>query len=594
MGSSFSSPVTKAVPKPSFLEDQTNEVLLSGLRALITNASPLSDESLVKITRQLEFWYKHGNLPDEAFLELARRLVDAAHLATSTSGFKVPTTRFGRTEIEMPIVTTGGMRVQQSWFPDNVPLLSLNEEKVLKSASQENLKEMIRLSLKLGMNHFETARMYGTSELQFADALHGMVTAGEIKRSDFILQTKIVPCETIKEFEKSWLASWKHLERFEYIDLFSFHVVSLDHQVDWVLNENESGLYSFISNLKKKGLIHHIGFSTHGSAENIMRLIESNRFDYVNLHAHYFGSYHGEGTPDTLGGHGNIACVNKAKELDMGLFLISPYDKGGALYKPTKKVALAVGEKLNPMVFASLYAWKKNGFHTISVGIARLSDFVECCQAALLYHQENILDELDRADKNLRQLAMDKLGAEWFEKGLHNIPSYLKKESNGVAIGHTFWCYNLLVAYGMYDFAKARYSNMESTKKSWKDSRSFEENIKKMSCGNPGCSYDKKYDYTAALKDHYSPDLAIEILEKADSIFNSSAQLSDVDIKEYETEIAYDLSTWDDFPGNLNNIGLGSVVLQAVSRNRLGPLAYTGPTEEFKHVASETRSFYQK
>lgn len=352
---------TPVVPRPSFLNDRENDELVQAIRNIIVNnnnnessQSPLSDESLVKITRQLDFWYKHGKLSNESFLALASRLVDAAQLATASSGFKVPTLRFGRTEIQIPIVTTGGMRVQQTWFPDNVPLMSLNAAKVLQSKSQENLKETIRLSLKLGMNHFETARMYGTSELQFAKALYDMIESGEIKRSDFILQTKVILSKTADEFEKSWLASWKHLERFVYIDLFSFHVISLDHQVEWALSDDKNSAYAFVKNLRAKGFIRHIGFSTHGPSENIMRLIESNRFDYVNIHAHYFGSYHGEGTPDSVGGHGNCACVRKAKELDMGLFLISPYDKGGALYKPTKKVALAVGENLTPMTFASI------------------------------------------------------------------------------------------------------------------------------------------------------------------------------------------------------------------------------------------------
>ena len=81
----------------------------------------------------------------------------------------------------MPILTTGGMRSQMTWLPDNIPMLSFKKNKVLSHASQTNLKDLIRLSLKLGMNHFETARMYGTSEMQFAAALNEMIESGEIK-----------------------------------------------------------------------------------------------------------------------------------------------------------------------------------------------------------------------------------------------------------------------------------------------------------------------------------------------------------------------------------------------------------------------------
>lgn len=46
--------------------------------------------------------------------------------------FTIPKVRFGRTEIEMPIVTCGGMRVQETWVsllcymqPENYYYLSL-------------------------------------------------------------------------------------------------------------------------------------------------------------------------------------------------------------------------------------------------------------------------------------------------------------------------------------------------------------------------------------------------------------------------------------------------------------------------------------
>mmetsp|Transcript_22596 Transcript_22596/g.34720 ORF Transcript_22596/g.34720 Transcript_22596/m.34720 type:complete len:273 (+) Transcript_22596:347-1165(+) len=269
----------------------------------------------------------------------------------------------------MPIITCGTMCCQVTWFPDNVPLLSYGPKRVLNSPSQRNLVEVIRKCLKMGINHFETARMYGTSELQVVDALCGMIESGEIKRSDIIIQTKVVPSKSGKEFAKNWEASWKHMQRLEYIDLFSFHVVSNEWQADWVLSDDDDMPMAFMKNLNAKGIVRHIGFSTHGPAENIMRLISSNKFDFVNIHAHYFGDYHAEGTPINDGlSHGNSACVQKALELDMGVFLISPYDKGGKLYKPTKTVALsAVGHKLTLISFAFLYCWKKAGnLHFVS------------------------------------------------------------------------------------------------------------------------------------------------------------------------------------------------------------------------------------
>ena len=36
-----------------------------------------------------------------------------------------------------------GMRIQETWIPDTVPLLRSNKSKVVKSKSQDNLKDVI-------------------------------------------------------------------------------------------------------------------------------------------------------------------------------------------------------------------------------------------------------------------------------------------------------------------------------------------------------------------------------------------------------------------------------------------------------------------
>ena len=102
------------VDVPSFIH---HEDVGKSIRNLIASNN-LSDESLVKVTRQLEFWHQHGNLSSESLLALSERLVNAAVMPfeedNNDEKFKVPTRRFGRTEIQMPIVTMGGMRVQHT------------------------------------------------------------------------------------------------------------------------------------------------------------------------------------------------------------------------------------------------------------------------------------------------------------------------------------------------------------------------------------------------------------------------------------------------------------------------------------------------
>lgn len=203
----------------------------------------------------------------------------------------------------------------------------------------------------------------------------------------------------------------------------------------------------------------------------------NDQFAYVNLHVHYFGSYHGSGTPDTMGGEGNLACVKRALELDMGVFNISPVDKGGKLYRPSKDCVSLVGKELTPI------GWKTNGIHTASIGVARPSDLDEVLGAARMMALPNdgksdANDLLKRATDRLHGRAVEKLGEEWVEKGLLNLPSFLDESTDGIAVGHILWLYNLLVSYGMSEYCRERYQSLSGIK--WNKKKSFQENADAM------------------------------------------------------------------------------------------------------------------
>ena len=94
--------------------------------------------------------------------------------------------RFGRTELQMPVFSCGGMRYQYKW--QDVP------QSEIPSDNQENLEATIRKSLELGINHIETARGYGSSEMQLGRILP------KFPREQLIVQTKVSPKADVKEF----------------------------------------------------------------------------------------------------------------------------------------------------------------------------------------------------------------------------------------------------------------------------------------------------------------------------------------------------------------------------------------------------------
>ena len=86
---------------------------------------------------------------------------------------------FGRTELQMPIFSCGGMRYQHGW--KDLPMEDIPEE------IQVNLEATIHRSLEVGVSHIETARGYGPSERQLGQVLP------KLPRDQMIIQTKIGP-----------------------------------------------------------------------------------------------------------------------------------------------------------------------------------------------------------------------------------------------------------------------------------------------------------------------------------------------------------------------------------------------------------------
>ena len=217
--------------------------------------------------------------------------------------------RFGRTELQMPVFSCGGMRYQQSWTRGTK----------VTPASQTNLQATIDRALQLGIDHIETARGYGTSEAQLGPAL------ARHDRASFKLQTKVRPVDDTQQFEKFLEESFAGL-RTPYLDLFAFHGVNTPQYLDNIFKRG--GCLEVVDRYRKEGRIRHVGFSTHGPTRLILQAVETGAFDYLNFHYYYI-------FPD------NHPVLEAARRQDMGVFIISPTDKGGRLQSAPARLRAA-------------------------------------------------------------------------------------------------------------------------------------------------------------------------------------------------------------------------------------------------------------
>jgi uncharacterized protein len=300
--------------------------------------------------------------------------------------------RFGRTELAMPVISCGGMRYQFKW-QDVDP-------KEIPPDNQRNLEACIHRALELGINHIETARGYGSSEMQLGQILPAL------PRDKMIVQTKVSPKATAEEFLKAVETSMNYL-RLDHVDLFALHGINNRQLLEWSLKKD--GCLAVARQLQKDGRVRFIGFSTHATTDIILETIQTGEFDYVNLHWYFVNDL-------------NWPAVEAAHKLDMGVFIISPNDKGGKLQEPSKKMS-GLCAPLTPMQFNDLYCLARPQVHTLSCGAARPGDFDEHVRALEFYG--HIPEMIAPVEKRLRAEMERVHGADWCRRWFEGLPGYL-------------------------------------------------------------------------------------------------------------------------------------------------------------------------
>jgi predicted aldo/keto reductase-like oxidoreductase len=291
----------------------------------------------------------------------------------------------------MPVISCGGMRYQFKWQdvdPKDIP-----------AANQANLEATIHRAIELGINHIETARGYGSSEMQLGNVLP------KLPRDKIIVQTKVAPMANVADFLKTFEKSMAYL-KLDHVDLLSLHGVNNRQLLDYSLGKN--GCLAAAQKLRKEGRVRHIGFSTHATTDVILDAIATGEFDYVNIHWYFVNNL-------------NWPAIVAARRQDMGVFIISPNDKGGKLFDPPKKL-VDLCAPLSPMIFNDLYCLARPEVHTLSCGAAKPSDFDEHIKA--LEYYDKIEATIAPVEKRLRAEMDRVLGADWCARWFEGLPEY--------------------------------------------------------------------------------------------------------------------------------------------------------------------------
>lgn len=332
--------------------------------------------------------------------------------------------RFGRTELQMPVFTCGGMRYQHTW--------NAAESEEIPAENQQNLEQTVIRALELGINHIETARGYGTSEFQLGKILP------RLPREKMIVQTKTAPNASTEKFLENFEKSMRYLG-LEYVDLFALHGINNEELLHHALRKG--GSLEAARELQRQGRVRHIGFSTHGPLSVMMQAIQTGEFDYVNLHWYFVNEF-------------NQPAIDAATRHDMGVFIISPNDKGGKLYQPSSELVEGC-KPLTPMQFNALYCLARPEIHTLSIGAARPSDFDE--HVAALEYYDRAKEVTAPITERLHAAMVQILGEDWMANWWRGIPEW-QKIPGEVNVHEILRLWNYAKGLGMVEFGKMRYN----------------------------------------------------------------------------------------------------------------------------------------
>ncbi|UFP96000.1 aldo/keto reductase [Gloeobacter morelensis] len=314
--------------------------------------------------------------------------------------------RFGKTDLRLSVFTFGAMRYL---------------------ASKENAVHTVKEAVRLGINHLETARGYGESEKFLGAAFR----AG-VPRDKVYVTTKIPPTPDGETMRRQIEESLSRLG-IDRIDIFDLHGINTREHLE--LSVRKNGCLDAIRRAMAEGLIGHLGFSTHGPLPLILDTIATGEFESVNLHYYYFNQR-------------NAPAVELAHRLDMGVFIISPTDKGGQLFKPPARL-VELCAPYTPIAVNHRFLLCDPRVHTLSLGAANAAEFAPHLAVAdlggpLSAEEAAIIARLDRQFREIPSACEQCYQCLPCPEAIH-IPEVLRLR-------------NLAVGFEMDDFARYRYN----------------------------------------------------------------------------------------------------------------------------------------
>lgn len=156
-----------------------------------------------------------------------------------------------------------------------LPLIPNTEEIDFKKT-----EEMIAFAMENGITYYDTAYPYhnGQSEIVIGEIL------SKYPRNSFYLASKM-PSWELKSLEDAKRIFAEQLKKckVEYFDFYLCHAMNLGHHETY----KKLGVYKYLDDLRKEGLIKNLGFSYHDAPQNIIPIADELNWDFAQIQLNY-------------------------------------------------------------------------------------------------------------------------------------------------------------------------------------------------------------------------------------------------------------------------------------------------------------------
>ena len=257
---------------------------------------------------------------------------------------------------KLSIIGFGCMR-----FPRNLNQIDINRtEQLIVKAVQE------------GINYFDTAFVYGGSEVAL-----GQILAKNNLRKKIFLATKLplAKCKTYNDFESIFQAQLERLQT-DYIDYYLMHNMGDTNLWEALC---EVGIEKWIKEKKESGKIRNVGFSFHGIHDEFLKLLDVYDWDFCQIQYNYINTHYQAGT----------VGLKKAAEKGLPVIIMEPL-LGGKLAAGLPKKAIntfkSANSSLTPAAWALRWLWNQQEVTVVISGMnemAQLEDNIETAKNAV-------------------------------------------------------------------------------------------------------------------------------------------------------------------------------------------------------------------